>query len=193
MAVAAMALGAAASGCASRTQVTTATAASVPPPPPPTVAAGVSFHATLDGPLSSQHASAGDRVTATLDDPLYSLEGIPIVPAGAKLHGHLLEVGREGINRLVLQFDSVEFGGRTRALSALVTRVDFARVVPSHADDASSLSVDLYPILPRSVAAPAVGGGPPPVQLPVELDAGAGIRLRLSQPLVLEPMSSTAP
>ncbi len=189
-AFAALALALAPTGCGGAQP---APVAANTPPPSPAVPSGVSFHATLDGPLSSQHASVGDRITATLDEPLRGLDGAGLVPKGAKLHGHILEVGREGVNRLVLQFDTLEFGGTERRISAQVTRIDTTRVVASHADDASSLSADVYPILPRPVAAPEVGGGPPPTQLPLELDAGAGVQLYLSQPFVLDPPRPTAP
>lgn len=192
MAAAALALAMGATGCMGSEQTKAATAPSAPMPSP-TVPSGISFRATLDGPLSTQHASVGDRVTATLQEPLQSLDGVILVPKGAKLHGHLLEVGREGINRLVLQFDTVEFDGGVRSVYVQVTRIESARVAASHADDPSSVSVDVYPILPRTGAAPEVGGGPPPQQLPLELNAGTGFQLTLSRPLVLDPIGPAAP
>lgn len=192
MAAAALALALGATGCTGSEQTTAATAANAPKPSP-TVPSGVSFRATLDGPLSSQHASVGDRITATLEEPLQSLDGVNLVPKGAKLHGHILEVGREGINRLVLQFDTVEFDGSNRSIYVQVSRIESARVAASHANDPSSVSVDVYPILPRTGVAPEVGGGPPPTQLPLELNAGTGIQLTLSRPLVLDPFAPQSP
>lgn len=179
-----------AAGCARETLPPLATA--IAPMPSPRVPSGVSFHATLDGPLSSLHAAVDDKITATLDEPLRSADGVNLVPAGAKLHGHILEVGREGINRLVLQFDTLEFGGHDRAIDAQVTRLDSTRVVASHGTDPSSVSVDVYPILPRSASQQEIGGGPPSAQLPIELDAGAGVQLYLSRPFVLDPPTSQA-
>jgi hypothetical protein len=193
LAVGSLTLALGASGCAAgAAQTTAATSASVPDTSP-TVASGVSFRATLDGPLSSQHASVGDRITATLDDPLHALDGATLVPRGAKLHGHIREVGREGINRLVIQFDTIEVGGRNYSIYAQITRIDAARVVASYSTDATSVSFDVYPILPRSFAAPEVGGGPPPEQLPLELNSGAGIQLYLSRPLILDPAAAEMP
>ena len=167
MGAAAIAVAVGALGCGSGGAQTNAATAANAQQPSPVVPSGVSFHATLDGPLSSQHASVGDKITATLDDPLRSMDGLTLVPKGAKLHGHILEVGREGINRLVLQFDTIEFGGRHRPIYAQVSRIDSARVVASESAEATSMSVDVYPMLPRGAAAPEVGGGPPPEQLPL--------------------------
>ncbi len=192
MAVAATAL-LGATGCATSTPPPAAAAPPSIAEASPTVPSGRSFHASLDGPLASQHASAGDQVTATIDEPLRAVDGTMVVPKGAKLHGHILEVAREGINRLVLRFDTIDVGGRSYAIAARVTRIESARVVASSSADATSDSVTVYPILPRTALAPEVGGGPPAEQLPLELDAGIGIKLVLSRPVVLSPLTQGSP
>lgn len=194
MFVCALAVTLGASGCAtaasSRSTVATAAAGAESSP---TVPSGAAFRATLDVPLSSESARVGDRFTATLDEPLRGRDGALIVPAGAKLHGRVLDVMRVGIHRLVLQFDTIEAGGRNRYIYAQVTRIESARVVASYSTDATSVSVDVYPTVPRSYADPDVGGGPSPEELPLELDAGAGIQLYLSRPLILEAKGFAAP
>ncbi len=157
------------------------------------VPSGASLHATLDGELSSEHATAGDRFTATLDDPLRALDGATLVPKGATLHGHVLEVGREGIPRLVLQFDTVESGGHAYSIYAHVTRIESARVVPAYSTDATSVAVEVYAGGPLTLPLPEVGGGPPAEQLPLQIAAGAGIELFLSQPLEMKPIRADAP
>lgn len=152
----------------------------------PSVPAGASFHATLDGPISSQHANVGDGITATLTESLQSVDGAALVPKGAKLRGQILEVGREGINRLVIRFDTIEFGGRARAISATVKKVESARVVASASTDLQSPSVDVYPMLPRNPAPDmgmGMGGGPTSEPLPLEIEAGTGIELQLTKSL----------
>jgi hypothetical protein len=194
LAVGAFAFALGASGCATagsaRSMVATTAAASESSP---TVPSGAAFRATLDAPLSSERAVVGDRFSATLDEPLCGRDGAPLVPAGAKLHGRVLDVAREGIHRLVLQFDTIEAGGRNRYIYAQVTRIESARVVASYATDATSVSVDVYPTVPRTYADPEIGGGPSPEQLPLELDVGAGIQLYLSRPLILEAKGFAAP
>lgn len=159
----------------------------------PTVPSGVAFRATLDEPLSSESADVGDRFSATLDDPLCAADGAALVAPGAKLRGRILQVGREGIHRLVLQFDTIEAGGRNRYVYAQVTRIDSARVVASYSTDATSVSFDVYPTVPRSFADPEMGGGPSAEELPLDLDAGAEIQLYLSRPLILEAQGFGAP
>jgi len=149
----------------------TADAASVP--------SGISFHASLDAPLSSSDLKAGDRFTASLGEPLIAGDGTMVAPKGAKLNGRVLDVDREGVNRLVVQFDTLEVRGRNHPIYAQVIRLDSARVLPTDAMDPASLATSVYPMLPMTLPVPAAGGGPSPEHVPLIVPAGAQLQLYL--------------
>jgi hypothetical protein len=159
----------------------------------PAVPSGLSFHARLDGALSSDTAHAGDRFTATIDEPLRASDGSVAVPSGSTLTGRVIEVDRTGIGRLTLQFDGVTVDGRVLPIDAQILRIEHARVVAADATDPSTLTAFVYPVLPMTVLPPQVGGGPRPESVPVELAIGAQFQLVLSRPLLAPARRDVAP
>ncbi|HTT25061.1 MAG TPA: BON domain-containing protein [Candidatus Sulfotelmatobacter sp.] len=98
-------------------------AATAPPPPPPPPAPqkyiidqGTQLTVRLVDPIDSEKNQTGDTFHATLNAPLTS-DGEEAVPAGAEVVGHLAEVKSAGKfagqSDVVLQLDSLSFGGRT--------------------------------------------------------------------------------
>lgn len=149
------------------------------------VPSGLSFHAHLDRPLSTGRARAGEHFTATLDDPLRSSDGAEIAPRGSQLMGRVLDVDRVGVQRLTLQFDGIWLSGRLHPIDAQILRIQDARVIASDAADPATLQAFVYPVLPRTLPAPQVGGGPPAEIIPVELARGAQFQIVLIRPFGL--------
>jgi len=90
-----------------------------PPPPPPkkfTVDQGTQLTVRLIDPIDSEKNQTGDTFHATLNVPLTS-DGEEAVPAGVEVVGHLVEVKSAGKfagqSSVVMQLDSLSFGGRT--------------------------------------------------------------------------------
>jgi len=97
------------------------TTAQVPPPPPPApkkfiIDQGTQLAVRLIDPIDSEKNQTGDTFHATLNAPLTS-DGEEAVPAGAEVVGHLVEVKSAGKfagqSDVVMQLDSLSFGGRT--------------------------------------------------------------------------------
>jgi BON domain len=102
---------------------TIAPPANTPPPPPPPPAPkkyiidqGTQMTVRLIDPIDSEKNQTGDAFHATLNAPLTS-DGEEAVPAGAEVVGHLVEVKSAGKfagqSNVVMQLDSLSFGGRT--------------------------------------------------------------------------------
>jgi hypothetical protein len=92
-----------------------------PPPPPPSpkkfiIDQGTQLTVRLIDPIDSEKNQTGDTFHATLNAPLTS-DGEQAVPAGVELVGHLVEVKSAGKfagqSDVVMQLDSLSFGGRT--------------------------------------------------------------------------------
>ena len=90
-----------------------------PPPPPPkkfTIDQGTQLTVRLVDPIDSEKNQTGDTFHATLNAPLSS-DGEEAVPAGVEVVGHLVEVKSAGKfagqSDVVMQLDSLSFGGRT--------------------------------------------------------------------------------
>jgi hypothetical protein len=90
-----------------------------PPPPPPKkfiIDQGTQLTVRLIDPIDSEKNQTGDTFHATLNAPLTS-DGEQAVPAGAEVVGHLVEVKSAGKfagqSDVVMQLDSLSFGGRT--------------------------------------------------------------------------------
>jgi hypothetical protein len=98
----------------------TATAQAPPPPPPPPkkfiIDQGTQLTVRLVDSIDSEKNQTGDTFHATLNAPLTS-DGEEAVPAGVEVVGHLVEVksaGKfKGQSDVVMQLDSLSFGGRT--------------------------------------------------------------------------------
>ena len=90
-----------------------------PPPPPPKkfiIDQGTQLTVRLVDPIDSEKNQTGDTFHATLNTPLTS-DGEQAVPAGVEVVGHLVEVKSAGKfagqSDVVMQLDSLSFGGRT--------------------------------------------------------------------------------
>ena len=92
-----------------------------PPPPPPApkkfiIDQGTQLTVRLIDPIDSEKNQTGDTFHATLNTPLTS-DGEEAVPAGVEVVGHLVEVKSAGKfagqSSVVMQLDSLSFGGRT--------------------------------------------------------------------------------
>jgi BON domain len=88
-------------------------------PPPPkkfTIDQGTQLSVRLVDPIDSEKNQSGDTIHATLNTPLTS-DGEEAVPAGVEVVGHLVEVKSAGKfagqSDVVMQLDSLSFGGRT--------------------------------------------------------------------------------
>ena len=99
--------------------VSTPTAQEPPPPPPPPkkyIDQGTQLTVRLIDPIDSEKNQTGDTFHATLNAPLTS-DGEEAVPAGVEVVGHLVEVKSAGKfagqSDVVMQLDSLSFGGRT--------------------------------------------------------------------------------
>jgi len=83
---------------------------------PSRVPAGLEVRSTMITPIDSRTASAGDLFEARVVDPVRQDRQI-VVPKGAVLHGRIVELEQRyypGVSvRVMLKFDSVEFGGRS--------------------------------------------------------------------------------
>lgn len=99
----------------------TATAQAPPPPPPPPpkkfiIDQGTQLTVRLVDSIDSEKNQTGDTFHATLNAPLTS-DGEEAVPAGVEVVGHLVEVKSAGKfagqSDVVMQLDSLSFGGRT--------------------------------------------------------------------------------
>lgn len=91
------------------------------PPPPPApkkfiIDQGTQLSVRLVDPIDSEKNQTGDTFHATLNAPITS-DGEEAVPAGVELVGHLVEVKSAGKfagkSDVVMQLDSLTFGGRT--------------------------------------------------------------------------------
>lgn len=90
-----------------------------PPPPPPKkfiIDQGTQLTVRLIDPIDSEKNQTGETFHATLNAPLTS-DGEQAVPAGVEVVGHLVEVKSAGKfagqSDVVMQLDSLSFGGRT--------------------------------------------------------------------------------
>jgi hypothetical protein len=90
----------------------------------PYAPAGTTFDARLDQALDTRLSSPGERVTATLSQPIRASNGNVLVPAGAQLRGKVAEISHANGPQLTLDFDSVALAGgeevpvRVRVLAA---------------------------------------------------------------------------
>jgi hypothetical protein len=169
-------------GCGSSAPRAEAPIGAIAPRDAAMVPSGLSFHAHLDRPLSTAHTRAGEHFTATLDEPLRAVDGTEVAPKGTQMMGRVLDVDRVGIQRFTLQLDGVWLDGRMHPIDAQILRIQDARVVASDANDPATLQAFVYPVLPRTLPAPQVGGGPPAEAVPLELPRGAQFQLVLTRP-----------
>lgn len=86
------------------------------------VPSGTTITATLDQGLTTEAASVGDAVTATVSAPVTAEDGSVLVPSGARLRGEVTGVRDEGSEEkpafLALRFDELEVRGSTVTLDS---------------------------------------------------------------------------
>jgi hypothetical protein len=88
----------------------------------PFVPAGTRFSAQLDQELDTSSSPHEQAFSAVLQQPLTDSQGQTVVPAGARVHGHLHSVmGSTGVPRLRLSFENVEAAGGVVPIQVRVT------------------------------------------------------------------------
>ncbi len=104
-------------------------AAEPAPPPPVTLAQGTKFRVRLAEALDTERNRAGDKFTASLDEPLVDGDRV-IVPKHTSFTGHIVECkpsGRfKGRAVMALQLDSFELNGRRYDLRSSVNERESA-------------------------------------------------------------------
>lgn len=131
-----IALAAAAAACVRSPWVQTESGEVVPNTVPRdgyTLPAGMSMDVTLNQQLDAATSRPGDTFSTTLAKPVTTVDRKVAVPAGALAWGHVtgvraaLSPGETSV--IVIDFDSLTFGGRRHALAVAVTEV---QVKPTH-------------------------------------------------------------
>lgn len=104
------------------------TARRVVTPPPVqyyTVPADTIMRVRIDTELNSGTARIGDRFTTTTVDPVYSANGVVVIPVGSKIGGRVTQVNRAQKRRpgnITVTFDSVNLpNGRTAIINGSLT------------------------------------------------------------------------
>jgi hypothetical protein len=160
------------------------------------VPAGQQLSVRLEQPLDTQDSPRGARFTATVTQPLFDSSGAVLVPAGARLRGHLHSVAGTTGERLRLRFEGIDTVLGFAPISARVDHADYQtyagapRVVADYPGwYGGSLGAYPYPM----------GGGPGyrswyggwgyydyDVYIPreVHLPAGSTMNLTLTRPLL---------
>jgi hypothetical protein len=100
-----------------------------PATPVYTVAAGEVIRARMNGTISSKTSTVGSTFTARVTEPIYSTNGVVVIPAGSTLTGRVDNVtrARKGGNpgSIDVSFTSVRLpNGRTRAINGSLTDLD---------------------------------------------------------------------
>jgi hypothetical protein len=83
---------------------------------------GTVVHLVANDTLTSRHNKRGETVTATLAADLTDASGRTVIPAGAIFTGTITDLAPAGSpggeGRMMLSFNTVEFGGRSYAVAA---------------------------------------------------------------------------
>jgi hypothetical protein len=119
-------------GCATAARTTTveaggevaSTSAAVTPMDNRTIPTGAQLNATLDQSLGTKISKAGDMFTATVSSALYASNGSLVVPAGAKIEGHVTALDDSDNATepalIRLNFDHIRFNGQTYPFAAAI-------------------------------------------------------------------------
>lgn len=117
-------------GCATAARTTTVEAGgevattSVTPVDNRTIPSGARLNATLDQALGTSISKAGDMFTATVSSTLYASNGSVVVPAGAKIEGHVTALDDSDNATepalIRLNFDHIRFNGQTYPFAAAI-------------------------------------------------------------------------
>ena len=90
-----------------------------------TVPANTIIRARLNEPLNSGEARVGDRFTANVVEPVYTANGVEVVPVGSRIGGRVTQVKRAGKRspgNITVAFDSVRLpNGRTAVINGSLT------------------------------------------------------------------------
>jgi hypothetical protein len=153
--------------------------------------------------LTSRHNKRGEVVMATLPADLTDSRGRVIIPAGAVFLGTITDIAPAGSpggeGRMVLSFNTVEFGGRTYAVAArtdsIGTYMKGRGVTGSEAAKvgaATAVGAAAGAIIGKDVKGAVIGGAVGAAagvgiaaatrDIDILLDAGAPIRLVLTAP-----------
>jgi hypothetical protein len=140
----------------------------------------------MNSALDSGTSAVGLPFTATVVTPLYSPDGMLIVPYGATLRGTLVSVGNRANPRLRLELRSMQTTLGPAPIDAIVRHAEKARLartpplVPIR-DDAFIWPYDTWGWYG------AYGGGPPEqpyASREIRIPEGASMQLVLSAPLI---------
>ena len=90
-----------------------------------TVPTNTVIRARLNEELNSGEARVGDRFTANVVEPVYSANGVEVVPVGSRIGGRVTQVKRAGKRspgNITVAFDSVRLpNGRTAVINGSLT------------------------------------------------------------------------
>src|SRR3954470_5756465 len=120
-------------GCAAAGRTTTvesggegAARSTVTPVNNRTIPTGARLTATLDQSLGTKMSKAGDMFTATVDQTLYATDGSVVVPAGAKVEGHVTALDDSDNATepalIRLMFDRIRFNGQSFPFAAAIVQ-----------------------------------------------------------------------
>ncbi|WP_352430238.1 hypothetical protein [Pyrinomonas sp.] len=98
-----------------------------------TVYANQTIRVRMDQQISSETARIGDRFTTTVVDPVYSHNGVEVIPAGSKVIGRITNVRRaerpSKAGMIEVQFISVQLpNGRTYPINGSLTDLSATNV-----------------------------------------------------------------
>lgn len=151
------------SGCGMMNRSTTvesagdvATGAVITPANNRTIPAGVRLTTTLDQSLGTKISKTGDFFSATVTSSLYASDGSVVVPAGAKVEGHVTALDDSDNATepalIRLAFDRIRFNGSTFPFNATIVQSN-----PVQTSDATSAERNKQIIIGGAVGA-ALGG-----------------------------------
>ena len=94
-----------------------------------TVSSGKRFYARMNDTISSKTARVGDRFTATVTEPVYSTNGVVVIPDGSEVIGRVNSVtaARKGGNPGTIDVSFVQVvlpNGKRRAINGSLTNLD---------------------------------------------------------------------
>ena len=94
-----------------------------------TVSSGKRFHARMNDTISSKTARVGDRFTATITEPVYSTNGVVVIPSGSEIVGSVnsVQAAAKGGKPGTIDVSFVQIvlpNGRTRAINGSLTDLD---------------------------------------------------------------------
>ena len=87
----------------------------------PYLPAGIALDATLEQPVDTRISTPGEPISATVNAPIVASNGDVLIPAGARLEGHIRSIQHVPGPSIDLEFDTLRFpDGSNVAISARV-------------------------------------------------------------------------